>query len=306
MTLGIAGASGFIGSYLLERFSAAGQPLRALVRSATLATSRRSSAVEVIQGDLLSERDCRNFLDGLDVIVYLAHRNSPVNSDLDVSNDALSNLVPFLQFLKTAASAGRKPHIVYFSSGGAVYGQSSRRAPFRETDPCDPVSSYGIQKLAAETYLRHFARKGVLTSVVIRPANAYGKLLPRERRQGLIGVALNCLLHGEPVRIFGSLANVRDYIHVSDIASLVDRCLKPAKPFDIYNCGTQVGHSVRDVCRLIERIGKRKLEIVHESAGADLADWCVVDRSKARDELGWEPRIDLESGIRSMLRQEPG
>lgn len=302
MTLGIAGASGFIGSFLLERFSGSGRPVRALVRSATLAASSRSPAVEIVQGDLLSERDCQAFLDGLDAVIYLAHRNSPVNSDLDVSSDAMSNLIPLLQFLKAAVSAGRKPHIIYFSSGGAIYGPASnRRIPFRESDPCQPQSSYGIQKLAAEAYLRLFADRGFLTSVVIRPANAYGKLLPRERRQGLIGVALNCMLHGEPVRIFGDPSNVRDYVHVSDIASLVERCLVPSKPFDVYNCGTQIGHSVREVCRLIERKSCRQLQIVPEQTGTGLAEWCVVDRSKARDELGWEPAIDLETGIQQMI-----
>jgi UDP-glucose 4-epimerase len=69
-----------------------------------------------------------------------------------------------------------------------VYAAKPDKSSYRETDPCAPVSSYGIQKLAAEEYLRLAARKGHLTATVLRVGNAYGTLLPHHRMQGLIGV----------------------------------------------------------------------------------------------------------------------
>jgi len=209
--IGITGAAGFIGSYLsrylLDRCCGS---IRQLVRASS---PPAASGAEALQGDLLCPADCERFVAGLDVIYYLAHVNSPVNSDVDPAQDASANLIPFLNLLHAVQRAGTKPHIVYFSSGGAVY-KSRPNAKYRETDHCAPCSSYGIQKLAAEQYLRMAAEKGRLTSVVLRVANAYGTLLPRYRLQGLIGVAVNNVLHGQPVRLFGSAANVRDYVHL--------------------------------------------------------------------------------------------
>src|SRR5438270_153202 len=90
--------------------------------------------------------------------------------------------------------------------GGLV--PPAQRAPLYEAASTAPSTSYGIQKLAFEQYLRMAANEGWLTATVLRIGNAYGTLLPRERLQGFIGVALNHIVHDEPVRIFGDWENV--------------------------------------------------------------------------------------------------
>jgi UDP-glucose 4-epimerase len=305
MATGIAGATGFIGSYLSKHIAARDSgPLRLLVRNT--ADYQNPSSTEVLHGDLLSRSDCERFAADLKLIYYLAHSNTPVDSDLDMPSDALVNLVPLLNLLHAIQRLETKPHLVYFSSGGAIYARKQELAPYRETDLCAPSSSYGIQKLAAEQYLRLVADKGYLTATVLRVGNAYGTLLSQFRMQGLIGVAINCVVHGKPVRLFGNPNNVRDYIHLEDVSDIAVRASIPRQPFSILNVGSGVGHSVLDVIRVIEECRGQPVEIqADHSFGNWLTDWVVLDIAKARAEFGWSPTIDLCSGIGSMLARMP-
>jgi UDP-glucose 4-epimerase len=300
MLAGLTGAKGFIGSYLLKYLQSEGKDnLRVLLRD--VRPGEDYGKAEIVCGDLLSPFDCERFIDGLDVVYYLAHRNTPLTSDQDQPNDVLLNLIPLLNLLKAIQIRKTKPRIVYFSSGGGIYGQRADHTPWRETDRCEPISSYGIQKLAAEHYLRVAAEKGHLTCAALRIGNAYGVLLPQERMQGLIGVAINSILHDAPVRVFGSMHNVRDYIHLSDLASIVNKAAHRETPFSILNVGSGRGYSVREVLdTILDCAGVPvKLEILEEpNCGKWLTDWAVLDIEKARAEYDWNPIVDLASGIK--------
>jgi UDP-glucose 4-epimerase len=238
------------------------------------------------------------------VIFYLAHRNTPVSSDRDLPSDALLNGVPLLNLLQSICGRGDCPHVVYFSSGGAMYARSTRGIPYVETDPCAPSTSYGIQKAMAEQYLRMAAERGRLTATVLRIGNAYGDLLPAERMQGLIGVAINNVLQGRPVVLFGNPQNVRDYVHLDDICDVAERVMRPLQPFAIFNVGTQRGHTVHQVLDAIDRCTGLSMErqcSTDPCVGAWLPDWCVLDVSKAASVLGWTPKVSLRVGIERML-----
>lgn len=300
MTIGIAGSKGLIGSYL-SRYIAASKPsgLRLLARNSE--DYRGPEDAEIVNGDLLSRSDCERFAAGLEVIYYLAHNNSPIDSDVDMPSDALVNLVPLLNLLQTIRLLKTKPHLVYFSSG-AVYERNPELAPYREADRCGPTSSYVIQKIAAEQYLQLAADKGHLTATILRVGNAYGSLLSQVRCQGLIGVATNRVMNGKAVRVFGSSRNVRDYVHLEDISDIAIRVAIPQQPFSVFNVGSGVGHSVIDVIHIIQDCWGRPVQIwPDDSLGDRLTDWVVLDITKARAELGWSPRIDLRTGISKMM-----
>jgi UDP-glucose 4-epimerase len=301
MAIGIAGARGFIGSHLSRHVvRACRSSVRLLVRNTSNYESPPS--VEVLQGDLMSRLDCERFARDLDVIYYLAHTNTPVNSDFDLPSDALVNLVPLLNLLESIRKLGTRPHIIYFSSGGAVYAPKQDRVPYKEADPCGPTSSYGIQKLAAEEYLRLAAAKGFLTATILRVGNVYGIPLSRFRTQGLIGVAVTCVAQGLPVRVFGNPRNVRDYIHMDDLSEIALCASAPRQPFTIVNVSSGTGHSVLDILRTIEEIWGHHFDThVDQDYGTGLIDWVVLDNGKARHDYGWSPTVDIRSGINRML-----
>jgi UDP-glucose 4-epimerase len=301
MVTGIVGARGFIGAHLLQRLAATGT-VRVLLRN--VRAGETFDGAEIVCGDLLSPFDCQRFAAGLDTIYYLAHCNTPINSDRDQANDAFFNLVPLLNLLQAIRGQKTKPHIVYFGSGGGIYRRNADRVPLRETDPLEPFSSYGIQKLAAEQYLRLAAGRGELSCVVLRISNAYGTLLARDRMQGLIGVAINNALHGAPMRVFGNPENVRDYVHLSDLCAAAEKAGQCREPFTVVNVGSGRGYSVREVLEIIQESAGFPVRIeTHEDPqlGSWLPDWVVLDIAKARQQFGWSPLVDLPAGIGAMF-----
>lgn len=309
--IGITGSTGFLGRGVLRALTLdGGIRLRCLVRHGEPRDGLPD--IDWMSGDLMNEADCEEFVDGLDAVVHLAQSNSPATSDRHWPSDFASNVSPSLNLFEALRRRREHDacHLAFASSGGAVYGRhgAGRRA-LSETDECLPLSPYGIQKLAVEHYLRTACDQGWLRATVLRIGNAYGCLLPAERRQGLIGVAMTRLLAGQPVRVFGPLSTVRDYVHVDDVARAFhsalagDERLSATSKFRIFNIGSGVGHSVAQVLEVISQVTGR--DITTETSGFGGATLSsvpavVLDIAKASRELGWAPRVGLREGIANL------
>jgi UDP-glucose 4-epimerase len=310
-TIAITGASGFLGSALLPHLHQAGggYSFRALTRTLHAEQASPPSGVSWMQGDLVSPRACAELVEDADVVIHLAHVNTPLTSDAHLPSDAAANLVPMLNLLQAIRSAKRRPHVVLASSGGALYRGADERQPLSESAPTLPVTSYGVQKLAQEHYLRIGAEQGWLTATVLRIGNPYGILLPPERRQGFIGVALNSLREGRPIRIFGNEENVRDYIHLDDMCRMFELVLEPKDGFDVVNVGSGKGHSVREIVDLIERIADQPVPVERvpsDDAAERLPGWVVLKIEKAGRVFGWRPTIAFEDGVRRLCEEALG
>lgn len=306
MKIGVTGAGGLLGGSLLAKLAVAQHvEVEALARSPV---AEKRANVRWVVGDLDRPQDCAAFVADLDVVFHFAHKNSPLTSDSDWSSDSRLNLLPTLNLLTAIEGARRRPHVVYPSSGGAVYGVSPERIPFREESACHPGSSYGIQKLAVEHYLRIMAERNLLTATVLRIGNAYGWILPPDRLQGFIGTAVHRVLHGQPIRIVGDPHNVRDYVHVDDICVALLQAMERRAGFEVFNIGTGVGTSVSDIVSILSRRAGRPLDTsLGQIPGAErLPPWCVLNISKAARVLGWQPTISLEQGIERMFRASTG
>ena len=300
MNICITGAGGLIGRSLISRLSMLDD---VVITGFDRIPKPEGISIPWLKGDLQNPDDCKHLVDGQDVVYHFAHTNSPLTSDRDMAQDAFLNLVPTLNLLKAIEETKRMPHFVYPSSGGAIYGVSKTGKRFREDDHCYPLSSYGIQKLMIEHYIRLAAHRHILTGIVFRISNAYGWLLPPDRPQGFIGTALTRVFTNQPIRLIGNTENVRDYIHIDDILDALLLALSYRHEFEVYNIGTGVGVSVIDVVKLIERIlGRSVAQVVESSESANLLpSWSILDPTKAQDQLGWRSKIGLEEGIKKCL-----
>lgn len=259
-----------------------------------------------LQGDLGSPTDAAALVQGTDATIHLAWANTPLTSNAHLPSDVSANLLPTLSLLEALRAEASRPHIVFASSGGAVYGLAAVERPFRENHDCRPSSSYGIQKLTVEQYLRMASEHAWLTATALRIGNPYGVPLPPERLQGFIGTAVAQLHAGSAIRVFGSPSNVRDYVHVDDVCRAFELSLTPHQPFDTINVGSGSGSSVEDILRLIEELHGTPVALHAErSAAADeLPSWVVLDIERARLELGWSPQISLRDGIGRLLSSD--
>jgi UDP-glucose 4-epimerase len=304
--VGMTGATGFLGGYLLRSLVSTGRcEIRGLSRSPANLPATPQGVVWQ-RGDLSSGRDSDTFVNGLDAVIHLAHANTPLSSLRDWASDALLNLTPTLNLIEALRRQRRRINLVFASSGGAIYGSRNHLAPFSESDPTNPQSPYGVVKLTIENYLRLAAEEGLSRVSVLRIGNPYGTLLLPERRQGLIGVAMNQVLRGEPVPIYGSPQNVRDYVHLSDVARIVEICLEPKWQFEIFNVGSGRGVSTEDVVALIEKtigvpVARREVPGVVDAER--LPSWVVLDIHKAAETLGWSPQVSLSDGIKRLYRE---
>ncbi|WP_201320959.1 NAD-dependent epimerase/dehydratase family protein [Pseudanabaena sp. lw0831] len=307
MKIGITGALGFLGSYLLKYLmNLEKYELFALSRNISPEKIKSCGKVVWIEGDLSSNQICADFVKNLDLIIHLAHTNTPLTSNKDISSDTLLNLVPTLNLLQAVRDYGSFPHLIYASSGGAIYKHSPNCQSFKESDPCEPSSSYGIQKLTVENYLRLGAEQSWLTATSLRIGNPYGVLLPSERMQGLIGVALNQVLHRQPVKIYGDPNNVRDYIHLEDMCRMFELVIHKQSSFEVYNVGSGKGYSVNQILDLIEKLTGVPItkELWQTSQTTNqLPSWIVLDIKKSYENLSWEPLIKLEQGLAALCEQ---
>ncbi len=251
MRIAVTGASGFLGSILTTYLAARGHEVRALVRTLRPSDARPHAGISWLQGDLGSPPDAAALVADTDATIHLAWSNTPLTSNAHLPSDASANLMPTLTLIEALRSEQERPHVVFASSGGAVYGVANDATPFREDHVCRPLSSYGIQKLAVEQYLRMASEHEWITASALRIGNPYGVPLPPERLQGFIGTAVAQLRAGMPIRVFGNPENVRDYVHVDDVCRAFELALGPRSPFDIFNVGSGAGTSVRGVLELI-------------------------------------------------------
>lgn len=309
--IGITGASGFIGGRFLRSWTTENPDVQVRCLARHVAGHWEHPKVEWMSGDLMNEADCAEFVEGLDAVVHFAQSNSPAISDRHWPSDLVANISPALNLLEALrrCRGDSACHFVFASSGGAVYGREPEDGfAFRETDHCQPLNPYGIQKLAVENYLRTACEQGWLRATVLRISNAYGALLAAERRQGLIGVAMARVLAGQAVKVFGALETVRDYVHVDDVAKAFRTSLSMQgneANYRVFNIAAGVGHSVAEVLELIDRVTGLEVRLEQSDFGKaaiGLLPRVVLANERARQELGWMPEIELEEGVRGMMR----
>jgi UDP-glucose 4-epimerase len=305
--IGLTGATGVIGSRLLSSFALNHPEVRIRCFARNVPADRSSENVEWFQGDLMSEADCGEFVQGLDAVGHFAQSNTPAISDRHWPSDLVSNIGATLNLLEALRRRGDRPcHFLFASSGGSVYGHTNpANGLYTEDAPCYPLSPYGIQKLAIEHYLHLAAQQGWLTATVLRFSNVYGSILPPERRQGLIGVSISRILDGQKIQIFGSEKTIRDYVHVDDVVRAAIQGLFQTEPYQIFNIGAGVGHSVREVLDILKRVSGHPIVKEASDFGKNsfrLTPRVVLSIEKASRELGWEPLIPLEQGISDLWK----
>lgn len=303
MRLCVTGAGGRIGQAFMERASK--QPeirLRALRRHSQ--PSQLSSTIDWVEGDLSDPTTCDNLLRNQDTLVHLAWSGVPLASG-SLATSLGDGLLPTLHLFDAARRRGGL-RLVFPSSGGTVYSDHGQRRAHREDDLTLPISSYAIQKLAAEHYLQMLCAGGYLGARILRVATAYGWTADPSAQQGFIGIAIAAALAREPVRLVGNPDNVRDFVHRDDVAEallLAATCPLDTGRTDVINIGSGVGTSVREVVALLERELGRPVPTRQEywDAARGLPGHAVLDIARAKELLGWSPKITLHQGLQMGL-----
>jgi UDP-glucose 4-epimerase len=293
----VLGGLGFMGSHISRALVARGFGVRIFDRlyASRAAVRDIESTVEIVEGDIARSSDVLAALEGAETIIHLVHTTVPGSSMDDPAYDVTSNVAASAAWLARLAETTVR-RILYVSSGGTVYGVP-RENPIREDHPTDPVSSYGITKLAIEKYVAMYASMHGVAYRILRPSNVYGAGQRLHIGQGVVGVMIQRALHGEPLEVWGTGESLRDYLHVDDLVAAVSALVSYEGTHNVFNISGGRGTSVNGIIEALRRHLGSHLEVVKKSARAFDVPANVLDSSRLTRETGWRPAVDLEDGI---------
>jgi UDP-glucose 4-epimerase len=233
-----------------------------------------------------------------EVIYHLAAQIDVRRSVADPAFDAATNVCGTINLLEGARRAGVR-RFVNTSTGGAIYGEG-RDLPAGEDHPVAPEAPYGQSKWAAEGYVDLFHRMYGLSTISLRLGNVYG---PRQDPLGEAGVvAIFCgrLLDGRRPTVFGDGLQTRDYIYVGDVVS-ASLAAADSEAGGAYNIGTGVEATVLQLVEALARHARDSFEPEHAPERKGEIRHIYLDFTRAREALGWEPRVALDEGLERTL-----
>lgn len=293
----VIGGCGFIGRHLVRQLLGTGRRVR-VVDILPAAASGLPREVRYMRSRAGEKGFLKMALKGADEIVDLAYSTVPKTSFDEPVKDISANL-PFGVDLFRAAAASSIHKLVILSSGGTVYGEPLK-LPLREEHPTNPVSPYGITKLALEKYALMYHHFSGMPVVILRPSNAFGEGQRAFTGQGFIAAAMASFLGEKPVTVFGRRGTVRDYIYVEDIASGIVAALDRGRAGNCYNLGSGEGRTNKQVLEAIvpfARLAGLKPKILHASARKFDVSANILDSSRLEKETGWKARTSFKEGI---------
>lgn len=300
----VIGGFGFIGGALSTKLADAGA--RVTILTPSLAAHQDAAAAAIARGMTTIEGDIRDAaameraVRDHDVVFHLAGRSGAVRSVEDPFADLDVNYRGTLVLLEAVRRANPSARVVF--AGSRLHYGHQASLPAGEAAPPDPLSPHAVHKSAAEAVFRVYARLFGIDAVIARITNPYGPGQPRGRvAYGVINRLVHLAVAGEVLPIYGDGTQLRDYVHVEDVAAaLMTMGASAHASGRTYNVGSGVGTRLVDAARLIvELAGGGRIEHVAWPALAarvETGDF-VADVSRIAEELGWRPSIDLASGL---------
>lgn len=322
----VTGGAGFIGANFVRWWLAHRPASRITVLDALTYAGCRASLPEeserfrFVQGDICSPEAVAEASRGVDAIVHFAAESHVDRSIAGPAPFLTTNIFGTYHLLQHARREGLRFHHV---STDEVYGSLEPGAPaFREDSPYAPNSPYAASKAASDHLVRAWVRTYGLPATISNCSNNYG---PFQFPEKLIPLCLVKALHGEPMPIYGDGQNVRDWLHVHDHCQAVALVLERGRPGETYNFGGGNEWANLELVHLLSRVIDeafdadaalaRRFPQAPPAQGRPTASLITfvpdrpghdrryaVDFSKARRELGFEPRMDFEQGLRETVR----
>jgi UDP-glucuronate 4-epimerase len=306
----LTGVAGFIGSHLAESLLAGGCAVRGVdaftdtyapaQKRANAAAVTRSRNVEIVAGDLAHD-DLHGLLEGVDAVVHLAGEPGvPASWGAAFATYVERNVIATQRLLEAATAAGVRRFV--YASSSSVYGPEQR--PLVESAVPRPLSPYGATKLAGEVLVGAYAQQRGLSTVALRYFSVYG---PRQRPDMAAHRFIEALLDHRPVHVYGDGGQARDFTYVSDVVAATSAALTATVPAgSVFNVARGEPVEVRDVLAILaDELGvePRIEHRPHRAGDTPRTDGCAT---AAREALGWQPLVDLRSGLRRQVEWHLG
>ena len=299
MKILVTGGAGFIGSNVVDALVNKGNEVAVVDNLSTGKRENLNPKAKFYNIDIRDGNALKLVFQEFrpEVVYHFAAQIDVRKSVSDPSFDAEVNVVGSVNLFKLAVDFGVK-RIVLSSTGGTLYGYAER-LPVSEDAPIKPVCAYGVAKYCVEQYLDYFKRLYGIEGVVLRFANVYGPRQDPLGEAGVIAIFTGRILRGEPITIFGDGNQTRDYTYVEDVVSA--NLLALNRKEGTYNIGTGSETSVNELVHLFEKLLGKKIVPVYAAKRQGEVDRIALDIEKAKKELGFEPKYNIEEGIKKTI-----
>lgn len=298
MKILVTGGAGFIGSHVVDAYVAAGHEVAVLDNFSTGSERNVNDAAQVFRVDLRDQPQTAECVASFkpEIVNHHAAQSEVPRSVADPGYDAQVNVVGGLNLLKACVDNGVRK-VIFSSTGGALYGEPDV-VPAAEDHPVRPLSPYGTSKFAFEQYLGTFDRTFGLRYTVLRYANIYGARQDFHAEEGrVVAIFAGRMLEDKPVTIDGDGTQSRDMLHVGDVA-MANLAALDGGEGETFHVSTGIPVTVNDLFRKIALLTEYRLEPRFGPARKGDVYRIALDNTRAKERLGWEPRITLEEGLR--------
>jgi UDP-glucose 4-epimerase len=294
----VTGGAGFIGSHVVDAYVTAGHQVAVLDN---LTTGREESVNREARLYRVDVRDLSHVQQAFgdfkpDIVNHHAAQSEVPKSVADPGNDAQVNVVGGLNVLRASVDHSVRK-VIFSSTGGALYGEPDI-VPNDEDHPIRPLSPYGTSKYAFEQYLATFERTFGLNYTTLRYANIYGARQDFFAEEGrVVAIFASRMIEGKPLTIDWDGNQSRDMLHVGDVAMANIAALERGDG-GTYHISTGIPVTVNDLFRKLALLTEYKLEPRRGPQRKGDVYRIALDNTRAKEQLGWAPRILLEEGLR--------
>lgn len=300
----ITGGAGFLGVALAQRLVEEGHRVQVLDDLSAGDPARLPKEVHFTRGDVRDVPRLWTLLRDVECVYHLAARVFVAESVLYPREYNDVNVGGTVSVMEAMRDAGVKR--VVFTSSGAVYGHQAHQPVHEELEP-DPDSPYAVSKLAAEHYVRTIGRLWGIETVILRVFNAYGpgQFAPVYRAPVIPALVKQALTGGSLV-IFGDGTQTRDFVYIDDVVdALVAAATAESVDRAIINVGSGRQISINDLTQCIGAVTRRSVRLIYSQAEDGGVPGLVANLSRAREKLGFDPRVSLEEGLSRLLALDP-
>ena len=264
----LIGGAGFIGSNVIRYMLRLPDQYRIFVMEPVFANVSRIETfdVNIYRGELSDIDFVQSVIEinKIDTIVHLVSTLIPGSTFDDYKREFQNVIFPSIELMSLCAKRNIK--FIYFSSGGTIYGNSTDKRPFKESDTLPPISYYGWSKQMMENGIQYVHRTEGLQYLIVRPSNPYGHGQRIHAKQGLIAVSLGKIFAGEPITVWGDGCSVRDYIYIDDLARIIQQLIEKDVSNITLNVGSGVGTSVNDIMVELKNITEEYFDVNYVSS----------------------------------------
>jgi UDP-glucose 4-epimerase len=298
----VTGGAGFIGSHVIDRLVQENEVIcldnfdpyyDPVIKKRNIQHNLENKNFRLVEGDI---RDAKLLKDLLEDVDYVIHEAAQAGVSPSVKNPRKThevNVTGTFNLLEAALHSDVKR--IINASSSSVYGRVEY-LPYDENHPTNPISPYGVSKLATEHYCKVFQELYGLNIVSLRYFTVYG---PRMRPDLAIHIFSRRALRGEPIEIFGDGSKTRDFTYIDDV---VDATLLAVERGEgIYNVGGGNRITIAQLAKKIINLTGSKSEIVYTESVRGDAEHTLADNTKAKRELEWEPKVGLNEGLTKLV-----